>query len=120
MKLRWDKINALKTYCTETKFYKKMMHFCAITKSKECSLLACFESLQCPKIVLTVIKKDMFFKSFRGAAPDPAWGAYSAPLDPQLVFTWAAPLFVTVRRPCLSHDGIIVEEQDWLSLFTDV
>ena len=57
-----------------------MMHFCAITKSNECSLLACFESLQCPKIVLTVIKKGMFFKSFRGTAPDPARGAYSAPL----------------------------------------
>ena len=42
----------------------------------------------------------MFFKSFRAAAPDPARGAYSAPLDPQLVFTWADPLFLTVRRPC--------------------
>ena len=52
-------------------------------------------------MVLTVIKKGMFFKSFRGAAPDPARGAYSAPLDPQLVFTWAAPLFLTVRRPWL-------------------
>ena len=62
-----------------------MMHFCAITKSNECSLLAWFESLQCPKIVLTIIKKGMFFKSFRGAAPDPARWAYSAPLDPQLV-----------------------------------
>ena len=76
------------------------MHFCAITKSNECSLFACFESLQCPKIVPTVIKKGMFFKSFRGAAPDPAGGAYSAPLDPQLVFTWADPLFFTMRRPC--------------------
>ena len=79
MKLRWDKINTLKTYCTETKFYNKMMHLCAITKSNECSLFACFESLQCPKIVLTVVKKGMFFKSFRGAALDPARGAYSAP-----------------------------------------
>ena len=74
-----------------------MMHFCAITKSNECSLFACFESLQCPKIVLTVIKKCVFFKSF----PDPARGAYSARLDPQLVFTWADPLFFTVRRPCI-------------------
>ena len=79
LKLRWDKINTLKTYCAETKFYNKMMHFCAITKSNECSLFACFESLQCPKIVLTVINKGVFFKSFRGAAPDPARGAYSAP-----------------------------------------
>ena len=79
MKLRWDKINAFKTYCTETKFYKKMMHFCAITKSNECSLLACFESLQCLKIVLTVIKKGMFFKSLRAAAPDPARGLTAPP-----------------------------------------
>ena len=79
LKLRWDKINTLKTYCTETKFYNKLMHFCAITKSNEGSLFACFESLQCPKIVLTVIKKGVFFKSFRGAAPDHTRGAYSAP-----------------------------------------
>ena len=73
-----------------------MMHFCAITKSNDCSLFACFESLQCPKLVLTVIKKNMFFKSFRGSE-----GAYSPPPppDPQLVFTWAAQLFFTVRRP---------------------
>ena len=49
---------------TETKFYKKMMHFCAITESNECSLLACFESLQCPKIVLTVIIKRHVFQKF--------------------------------------------------------
>ena len=82
------------------------MHLCAITKSNECSLFACFESLQSPKRVLTVIKKGVFFKSFRGAAPDPATGAYSAPLDPQLVFTWADPLFFTVRRPCRLTVGI--------------
>ena len=62
-----------------------MMHFCAmtaITKSNECSLFACFESLQCPKIVLTVIKKGMFFKSLRAAAPDPARGLQRPPRPP--------------------------------------
>ena len=59
-----------------------MMHFCAITKSNECSLFACFESLQCPKIVLTVIKKGVFFKSFRGAALDPARGLTAPPRPP--------------------------------------
>ena len=78
MKLRWDKINALKTYCTETKFYNKMMQFCAITKSNECPLLACFESLQCPKIVLTVIKKGMFSK-VSGALPLTPLGGLTAP-----------------------------------------
>ena len=62
-----------------TKFYKKMMHFCAITKSNECSLLACFESLQCPQMVLIVIKKGMFFKSFRALPLTPLGGLTAPP-----------------------------------------
>ena len=67
----------------------KAMHFCAITHGNEGSLFDWFKGLQSPKIVLTVVKKACFSKLQR-------------PLDPQLVFTWAAPLFLTVRRPCLA------------------
>ena len=68
--------------CTQNILYRNKVFNKKMTKSNECSLLACFESLQCPQIVLTVIKKGMFFKSFRGAAPDPARGLTAPPRPP--------------------------------------
>ena len=73
-----------KVYATEIKvdYSNKMMHFCAITSNNECSLFDWFKSLQCPTIVLTVVKKCMFFKNFRGAAPNPAGGGGGVTASP--------------------------------------
>ena len=83
-----------------------MMHFCAITKSNECSLFACFESLQCPKIVLTVIKKGVFFKSF----PDPAGGLTAPPLTPSWFSLGPTHSFLPCDGPAVHIDNLTLFE----------
>ena len=90
----------LKTYCTETKFYNNMMHFCAITNSNACSLFDRFKSLQCPKKYQLLLKNACVSKFFRMLPRTPLVGLQRPPRPPAgfhlgrpTIFYCAAALF---------------------------